>query len=82
MTTKKFNEHETGQRAEVGVWYCESCQDFHIKAGNVLLTFTKAEFSDFSNSVFNCYSESFLIRNLSQNQENFTFDLTSQGFSN
>lgn len=57
MTLKKFTGHDEDAISEVGVWYCENCASFHIKAGEVLLTFTKTEFAAFSNTVFDCYSD-------------------------
>jgi len=57
MTLKKFTGHAEDNISEVGVWYCENCASFHIKAGEILLTFTKTEFAAFSNTIFDCYSE-------------------------
>jgi len=57
MTLKKFTGHAENTISEVGVWYCENCTSFHIKAGEILLTFTKNEFAAFSNTIFDCYSE-------------------------
>jgi hypothetical protein len=57
MTLKKFTGHAEDDISEVGVWYCENCASFHIKAGEILLTFTKTEFAAFSDTIFDCYSE-------------------------
>ena len=54
MTIKNFINHENGVRAEVGVWHCESCACFHVKADDILLTFSQAEFINFSNAVLDC----------------------------
>lgn len=54
MEFKNFINHENGVRAEVGVWHCESCACFHVKAGDVLLTFSLTEFMNFSNAVLDC----------------------------
>lgn len=56
MTFKKFSDHAKGNISEVGVWYCDNCSSFHVKAGEVLLTFTRDEFAAFSSAVFDCYS--------------------------
>lgn len=57
MTSKKFTGQGSNGISVVGVWYCENCASFHIKAGEILLTFTKSEFAAFSNRVFDCYSD-------------------------
>jgi hypothetical protein len=64
MTIRNFSEHETGERADVGVWFCEACERFHIKAGNVLLTFDREEFSEFTNSVYDCFTANALFGEL------------------
>lgn len=56
MTIRNFSEHETDERADVGVWFCQACERFHIKAGDVLLTFDREEFSEFANSVCDCFT--------------------------
>lgn len=56
MTIRNFSKHETGERANVGVWFCEACERFHIKAGNALLTFNREEFSEFTSSVCDCFT--------------------------
>lgn len=58
MTIQNFSEHKTESSADVGVWHCEKCASFHIKAGDVLLTFTRPEFGSFSNAVLDTYSAS------------------------
>ncbi len=39
--------HTPEDQTDVGVWHCNRCEKYHIKAGSVLLTFDHAEFSDF-----------------------------------
>jgi hypothetical protein len=57
MTIRDFNEGmKQNGISDVGVWYCENCLSFHVKAGEILLTFTRAEFESFSNAVFDTYS--------------------------
>ena len=46
-----------GKREDIKIWKCESCQEFHIKAGSVLLTFTSHEFAEFVNETWNCFYE-------------------------
>lgn len=67
MTIRSFSKNETGKLADLGVWYCESCESFHIKAGNLLLTFDRQEFSEFAHSVCDCYSANAQLRDLVQN---------------
>ena len=55
MTIRKYGIDEIGKREDVNVWFCESCDSYHIKAGNTVLTFNKQEFSDFVNETWNCY---------------------------
>ena len=57
MTIRKFGIDEKGQRESVKVWRCETCDEFHVKAGNDLLTFTPSEFAEFVNETWNCYYE-------------------------
>jgi ribosomal protein L37AE/L43A len=57
MTVSKFGIDEIGKREDVKVWKCETCDEFHVKAGNVLLTFTPQEFSEFVNKTWNCFYE-------------------------
>ena len=55
MTIKKFGIDEMGKREDIGVWYCENCVQYHVKAGNVLLSFDRQEFSEFVTSAWDCY---------------------------
>lgn len=57
MTVRKFGIDEIGKQESVSVWKCDSCEEFHLRAGNVLLTFTKDEFADFVNDTWNCFYE-------------------------
>jgi hypothetical protein len=49
------------EKREAGVWFCSNCAKFHIKVGELLLTFDKEEFANFSNSVFDCLSSAITI---------------------
>ena len=64
MTIRNLSDHSAHQAAEVGVWFCPDCKSFHVKAGEVLLTFTKAEFGSFSSAVFDCYSSAVTIEDV------------------
>lgn len=77
MTFGDFKEHSKHNISEVGVWYCENCLSFHIKAGEVLLTFTKAEFGEFSHAVFDCYASAVTLEDVRSgtNPENEVLDL-------
>lgn len=37
------------------VWRCDLCRCFHLRAGEVLLTFTREEFNAFTREVVDCY---------------------------
>jgi hypothetical protein len=69
MTFTNFSGHANHDHnvSEVGVWYCENCRSFHIKAGEVLLTFTRAEFGSFSSAVFDCYSSAVTLEDVRGN---------------
>ncbi len=55
MTIRKYGIDEIGKREEVSVWFCDSCDCYHIKAGNTVLTFNREEFSEFVNDTWNCF---------------------------
>ncbi|GEM_PF-3574689 len=42
-----FQRHES---TNVSIWFCEGCRCFHLRAGQVLLTFTREEFADFTHT--------------------------------
>ncbi len=50
-----MKSHKTEERTDLGVWRCKDCEKFHVKAGKVLLTFTREEFSDFVNKTWDCF---------------------------
>lgn len=37
------------------VWRCRECDCFHVRAGEVLLTFTPQDFERFAHDVTECY---------------------------
>lgn len=41
-------------KADAQVWLCEGCDCVHVRAVNVLLTFTKSEFESFTKAVVDC----------------------------
>ncbi len=49
------NNSHTGVPSQVCVWRCEACCCVHVRAGEVLLTFTPTEFTAFTESVNDCY---------------------------
>ncbi len=55
MTAIPMNYSQTETPAHFHVWRCEGCHCFHVRAADVLLTFTPAEFAAFSNLVSECY---------------------------
>jgi hypothetical protein len=48
-TTRKENINKAD------VWPCEGCGCIHIRAGELLLTFSAAEFAAFTETVNDCY---------------------------
>ncbi|MER3427016.1 MAG: hypothetical protein C4334_02780 [Pyrinomonas sp.] len=43
------------------VWHCPSCRAFHVRAGQVILTFTAEEFAAFTRAVIECYCQNSAI---------------------
>lgn len=39
-------------RENLQIWYCENCQNIHLKTQNVMLDFTKKEFVEFTDAMF------------------------------
>ncbi len=56
MTIRNQDGHENGKITDVCLWFCQGCNGFHIKAGEILLTFDRLEFSEFTHSVCDCYT--------------------------
>jgi hypothetical protein len=52
ITCRVQNPH---QNINPQVWRCEGCHCFHLRAGQVLLTFTPKEFEAFSADIAECY---------------------------
>lgn len=46
---------ECGKYADVRVWRCSSCDEFHVKAGGAVLSFSKEEFNAFVDETWNCF---------------------------
>lgn len=57
MTVFKLCEPAAGESPDVAVWRCEGCGCIHLRAGEVLLTFTAREYADFTERVADCYWE-------------------------
>lgn len=55
MLINLCSKAEKEVKGSVNVWFCESCTSYHIKAGSVILTFSKEEFSEFVNETWNCF---------------------------
>lgn len=51
------NYKDASQKLQV--WCCDNCQAVHFKAGNVMLNFTKNEFSDLTHAMMDIYQEQF-----------------------
>lgn len=55
MTITDHRTDEAAAAARVDIWRCEGCQRFHVRAGEVLLTFTPDEFESFLRAAGRCY---------------------------
>ncbi len=55
MTAIPYENHSNDESACMQVWRCESCHCIHLRAGQVLLTFTQEEFTAFTQEVVACY---------------------------
>lgn len=55
MTAMLINDSHVGVASHVHVWRCEGCRCIHVRAGEVLLTFTPVEFNAFTEAVNDCY---------------------------
>ncbi len=51
----KLRIDETVQKEGVEVWHCEACNVFHVRAGDVVLGFSRDEFAEFVNETWNCF---------------------------
>lgn len=69
--TAFLNEQDfhSGTAPDVQVWQCESCKCVHVRANQVLLTFTKEEFAGFTEAVLDChYGTSFFGANQTKDE--------------
>jgi len=55
MTIRRFGVDKVGSEENVSVWFCDECSLYHLKAGNMVLTFEKDEFSELVNETWNCF---------------------------
>jgi hypothetical protein len=55
MTAISMEGRHASVRSGFNVWRCCSCHCFHLKAGNVLLTFTPKEYERFTQAIVDCY---------------------------
>lgn len=46
-------------RENLQIWYCENCQNVHLKTKNVLLDFTRNEFVSLSEAMFEILQNNF-----------------------
>jgi hypothetical protein len=51
------------RRAEIKIWFCESCGCYHIKLGEMLLALDQSEFATLVNKLVDCYCLSFFREN-------------------
>ncbi len=55
MTALLYEDAHAGADAGVQIWRCASCHCVHLRAGQVLLTFTPEEFATLTQDVVACY---------------------------
>ena len=55
MTAFLNNDFHTGAKANLQIWICDSCNCVHVRAADVLLTFTEEEFAGFTQAVLDCH---------------------------
>lgn len=53
------NENRNESSQNLQVWSCENCQSVHFKAGNVLLNFSKAEFTELTHAVLEIFQKDY-----------------------
>jgi hypothetical protein len=73
------NHDESSQKLQV--WCCDHCRAVHFKAGNVLLNFSRTEFTELTHAVMEIYSQEFgalefyrMINSINQPDESFNQD--------
>jgi hypothetical protein len=54
----------SSQETNLKIWFCESCDCYHIKINEMLLTLDSHEFASLFNEIIDCYYSSFSARNL------------------
>lgn len=55
MTITDHRTDDAAATAKVDIWRCEDCHCFHVRAGEVLLTFTSEEFKTFLRAAGRCF---------------------------
>lgn len=55
MTALLYENQHAGTDANLQIWRCDSCHCVHLRAGQVLLTFTQEEFASFTQEIVDCY---------------------------
>lgn len=56
---KEFNKVDDESTQKLQVWCCDNCRAVHFKAGNVLLNFTRGEFSELTHAMMEIYQQEF-----------------------
>ena len=54
-----YKEPNTEATQKLQVWCCDGCRAVHFKAGNVLLNFTRGEFSELTHAMMEIYQQEF-----------------------
>ena len=55
----ELNKSNQAATEKLQVWCCDGCSAVHFKAGNVLLNFTRGEFSELTHRMMEIYRQEF-----------------------
>lgn len=77
----RFNQQHG--RAGVYVWLCDKCRCFHIRVGEMLLTFTPEEYTDFAQRIVECYygGQQIEIMNPAEDEDRHLFFAPSEALN-
>ncbi len=65
-----LHKKDAKSAGETYSWFCGSCNSYHVKTGETLLTFTPAEYSEFVQSVVETFSIQGIAAGFRQLREN------------
>jgi len=75
---KEDQDLDCSTKQSLSIWYCEHCGAVHFRAGELLLTFSPAEFLDFAARIGEIYGQAYFEVFKQRDDRNFfEFDLVS-----